>query len=62
MLSVIMETQTQLIKKKIPRFSTFSASFGALNKNLNIAPHEDQHQTSVISKTIVNLDLCKVLC
>ena len=35
---------------------------GLISFSASIAPYEDQHQTSVISKAIVKLDLCKVLC
>ena len=43
-------------------FNIFSASFGAFNKKFNITLLENQHHTSVFSKSMLTLDLCKVLC
>ena len=52
MVSVAMETQTKLTKILFFKiFNVLSAIFGAFNYNFDIAPHEDQHQTSVTSKT-----------
>ena len=43
--------------------NAISASFKALNDNLyNITPLESQHDTSVLSKAMYNIDLYKVLC
>ena len=63
MLSAVMATQTKNMKMLFFQdFQHFPTIFGDLNQKFDIAPHEDQHQISVIIKVTVNLDLCKVLC